>query len=81
MAECDTTDTTRCRKCSYHSYSRTLGIFCEYLLVTGHVRGCEGGDACDKFTTEPVGRDPDKWANNFLLKKGNTSECASTRSG
>lgn len=77
----DTCDTTRCRKCSYHGYSGTLGIFCEYLLVTGHMRGCEPGENCDKFTTEPVRRDPDQWANIFMQKKGNTSECASTRSG
>lgn len=66
MDECDT---TRCEKCSYSAYNGTLGVICEYLLITGHVRGCEPGEACDKFTTEPVGRDPDKWANNFFTEE------------
>lgn len=77
----DPIDTTRCGKCSYSAYNGTLGVCCEYILITGHMRGCEGGDACDKFTTEPLGRDPDRWASNILHKKGNTSEITRSRSG
>lgn len=70
----DPIDTEHCAKCSYSACNGTLGVHCEFILITGHMRGCEPGENCDKFTTEPVRRDPDQLANNFMQKKGNTSE-------
>ncbi len=31
----------RCKKCKYHGVAGTIGIICNYLLVTNHMRGCE----------------------------------------
>ncbi|MGM9647132.1 MAG: helix-turn-helix domain-containing protein, partial [Eubacteriales bacterium] len=67
-------DTTRCERCQYHGYDPTLGVYCNYLMITGHLRGCDGGDACDKFTTEPVENHSGGLGIDYLLKKGNRGE-------
>lgn len=35
----------RCARCSYSACNGTLGVHCEYILITGKARGCEPGEA------------------------------------
>ena len=42
----------KCRSCKYHGYlSASHLIYCDYLSITGHKRGCLPED-CTKF--EPI---------------------------
>ena len=72
----------RCAKCSYSACNGTLGVHCEYILIAGKARGCEPGEACNKFTTEQVRKNEDEWASNLMpkRKKGNTGESKSSAS-
>lgn len=40
---------SRCMLCYYHGYNAFLGITCDYILVTGKMRGCEPGKGCKRF--------------------------------
>lgn len=66
----------RCAKCSYSACNGTLGVHCEYILIAGKARGCEPGEACDKFTTAKVRENEDEWASYCMPKrrKGKTGE-------
>ena len=68
MSEEKQIDNEKCKTCSYRGYSGTLGIYCNYLAIAGHRRGCEPGEECTKFTTEDVGIDPDQWTSDWLEK-------------
>ena len=65
----DGCDISRCGKCSYHGFDPTLGIYCQYILITGHTRGCEPGEGCDKFTTDKVGNDLEQWTSKLFRKE------------
>lgn len=38
----------KCRNCKYHGYSSGF-ITCDYLVITGHSRGCKPGENCEKY--------------------------------
>lgn len=48
-------DRHKCRTCQYRSWGqlRSKGAGCEYILDTGHSRGCPVKD-CDKYKKGPV---------------------------
>lgn len=41
-------DDRRCKTCVYHSSVDNI-IICEYILVTGHRRGCRAGVGCLRY--------------------------------
>lgn len=43
--------TKRCRTCFYFCNNDRHFICptCDYMLITGHMRGCPAGDECDKY--------------------------------
>ena len=43
-------DTKTCAKCIY-SFSLSGALACDYILATGHRRGCPAGAGCDKRQT------------------------------
>lgn len=47
MSVCDKT----CRGCAYGSVTSMWGISCNYILVTGHPRGCPAGAGCTRRLT------------------------------
>lgn len=47
MSVCDRT----CMGCAYSSVTSMWGISCNYILVTGHRRGCPAGAKCTKRLT------------------------------
>lgn len=47
-------DTRKCQRCIYWASISAAGFagadkFCSYILVTGHMRGCDPGEKCTKF--------------------------------
>ena len=42
------TDRAYCGKCIYHGFIRDGLMTCDYILLTGHRRGCKAGAGCDK---------------------------------
>ena len=44
--------TSRCKKCEYHGYVLFHELCCDYILKTGHLRGCPAGSKCTKFIKE-----------------------------
>ena len=47
----------KCKTCVYRSPllngGSFGGVFCEYILYTGHRRGCPGGDECTRYKYGP----------------------------
>ena len=42
----------KCKTCIYHSYiagSYNSTLICQYILITGHMRGCPAGDECIRY--------------------------------
>lgn len=42
----------KCKTCKYHGYigcGYCMDMICQYILVTGHMRGCPVGDDCIKY--------------------------------
>ena len=37
-----------CGKCFYHGFIREGNMTCDYILLTGHRRGCKFGAGCEK---------------------------------
>ncbi len=42
-------DMTRCRRCEYSGQLGGPLVVCDYLLITGHRRGCPAGRKCTRF--------------------------------
>ena len=48
MAKQESKDRVWCRKCLYHGSEAYCFNLCDYLLMTGHRRGCRAGEGCAK---------------------------------
>ena len=43
-------DTTQCRNCIYRAFLGSgKNIICNYIELTGHMRGCEPSPHCEKY--------------------------------
>ena len=42
-------DNTRCKTCAYRTYLKTGEVCCYYIIITGRMRGCEGGAKCTEY--------------------------------
>lgn len=47
---------SKCILCYYHGRNSFLGIICDYIMITGKMRGCEPGKNCKRFKS--IVRDP-----------------------
>lgn len=62
----------RCLSCVYHGLlerrsDATLAVYCNYIGVEGHSRGCPAGPLCDKY--EP-GATPTHGPGIIIFKNG-----------
>lgn len=48
MAKQESKDRAWCRKCLYHGSENYCLNLCDYLLLTGHRRGCRAGEGCNQ---------------------------------
>ena len=44
----NTKDRNYCKKCVYYGSEEYGGNLCDYMLRTGHRRGCKAGEGCTK---------------------------------
>ena len=51
---------SKCRICIYRSEYRNINK-CDYITITGHMRGCPPGEECTKFAAGDRLPTPEKW--------------------
>ena len=58
MGEMIKTTLKLCKTCKYsYCYNENYLVTCDYLLITGNLRGCEVGE-CDKYEPGKIRRNP-----------------------
>ena len=59
-------DKSKCMLCYYHGHNPFMGIICDYILITGKMRGCAPGKNCKRVKS--ILRDPKEPFRSALKK-------------